>query len=1282
MTRSLPQRVLPSLYAVLLIIVTTPLVMAQFTDGRISVTVLDPQKAVIPGAGLELKDLATNETRTATTQSAGTFTFVNLKPGKYTLTISAAGFQQELYNVVVSGTKSTDIEAILKLGATTEIVKVDAPATPVVEATQSAIGAVIDLKHIEGLPLQGRDIFGLARIVPGYNGTWNGLPAIAQGNNVDGVIGSPSRMKFSGNSQPVVQVRLENIEEMTVQTDQLDENQGFGMAAMQSNFVTRRGTNQFHGQVFWDHRNDNLNANTWRNNAVGIPRAEYKRNEFGGSIGGPILKEKLFGFFSLSASRQPGATTRTSNFLTLGAQQGNFTYIGTDGQTRTVNLFTVARSFDSTLPGSVNSTMASQFQRINTAVQSGVVAATTDPIISSANWLAPNPDNYVFPTLRVDYTPTARWRTYVSINRTKRDQPNVNSPYFPGDDFTNAAGGNQSDNVTVAYGLEWTVSPTLLNSFRAGYLYNSTLNSYNASRAYTASPQRINFPALGGAQLQTPVDYYLPINTYYPVINFSDTATWQKAAHTVNFGFSYYREQDHYWNAPQLTSINLNAGLIQGDPAYDALTNAGNYQPLPFASTAQQANARSVYALLTGRISSINGSFPYDPQTRNYLQQPAHSFALNEVASASGLFVQDSWRFKPNLTVNAGLRWDFTAAAHDVQNAYHNADVSSLYGPSGIGNLFMPGVLTGNQNPTLQARPRPYQDWNVSPQPSLGFAWAPRTENGILQKFLGSDGTVIRSSFSLRRFTVPYQYFWNNASNYGGFYYQFYSTTARNVTGVGSYAPGSLSLGQPFPPFLVQPQKYETVVPESNFTFNNSQFTNGSNGMKLDIAQPYTMTWTFGIQRRLGQSRAIEIRYNGNRTPKQWISLDLNEVNIFENGFLQEFKNAQRNLAINGGNSFGNTNPAAGTVALPIMTAAFTGSRTGAQTDSNFSSGTFITQLNTGAAGAMALALTRVGASPYFCNLVGASFTPCPQNANYTGAGAGYPINFFQANPYATGIPSLLMSDEGYSNYNALQVDFRQHSWHGLQFDANYTWSHTLGVSTPNDWTGSYASYTLRNLRESYGPALYDARHVFNVSGTVDLPFGQGRQWLDRSGAVDKVVGGWSVGTITTYRTGYPFRLLGGYNTFNNIADGGVILNGVTAKQLQDAIGVYKRPGQTFVELIDPKYRTAGVGANTAYITANTTPGTIAPVIWLHGPGAFFSDFSLTKDTPITERYRFIFQAQFLNAFNHPVFGNLTTTPNTAPFGINSRNSSWATVTTTPVGTSPRAIELRAKISF
>ncbi|MBP1597450.1 MAG: carboxypeptidase regulatory-like protein [Acidobacteria bacterium] len=1251
----------------LMIIALTGPVWGQETRGRINVTVLDPQQAVVQDATLELVDLATNETRTAATQTAGNYGFINLQPGKYRLTVSKQGFRNTVYDVVtVEATKVTDIQTVLQIGSPTESVTVEAVA-PVVEATSVAISSVIDMKHIEGLPIVGRDISQLSRIVPGYTGTWNGLPAIAQGNNVDGVISSTSRMKFGGNSAPSVNVRLENIEEMTVQTDQLDMNQGFGMAAMQSNYITRRGTNAFHGNVFWDIRNDNLNANSWSNNTRGVKRAEFKLNEFGGSVGGPILKDTLFFFFSLSTARQPGASTRNSTFLTPSAQGGNFTYTGTDGQSHTVNVYTVAKNFNATLPGTMNSVIATEMARINQAVTQGSITTTTDPIINNVSWTSPNPQTSWFPTFRVDYTPSATWRINLAVNQTKTKAPTSGSPYFPGEYFEQVAGGTKSNRISSSLGIDWTATNTLLNSFRFGFLYPPSWNPYGEGEGYEGWR---NYPQTVGWNIVTsPMNWQYPISNYYPVFTLADSVSWQKGSHTLNFGFSAYRENDKYWNRPEPTVVSL--GLVTGDPALDALTNAGSYQPLPFASTSQQAEARNLYALLTGRTSYYTGMYPYEPETGNYVQERLRHFDLNEVAKAGGFFVQDSWRLRPNLTVNLGFRWDFTAASYDKQGAYHNADLSSIYGPSGIGNLFKPGTLTGNMNPTLEERPSPYNPWYITPQPALGLAWSPRYDDGFLRKIFGNQDTVIRTSFSLRNFTVPYQYFWNNATNYGGFYYQFYTATARNVPGAGSFAPGSISLGDPYPEFALNPAKYEQSTPAATFTFNNNQFTNGINGMDYDLSQPYTMTWTFGIQRSLGQSRALEIRYNGNRTIKQWLSLNLNEVNVFENGFLQEFKNAQKNLAINGGSSFANLDPTKGTVPVPILTAAFTGSKDGSQTSSEFRRGTFITQLNTGAVGSMAQTLTTLGAVPYFCNLVGASFTPCATNAGYTGAGGGYPINFFQANPYASGIPATVMTDPGYSNYHAMQIDFRQRFWHGLQFNANYTWSHTLGVATPNDWTGAYTTYTLRNLHESYGPTNYDIRHVANVSGTVDLPFGAGKMWMNQGGAINKVVGGWTVGTIMTYRTGNASRVTGGYNTFNNLADGGVNLSGIGREQLQASVGVY-RTGANYITMIDPKYRTVGVGANTAYITANTTPGTYVGAFYLYGPGSWEADLSLTKDTYITERQRIIFQAQFLNAFNHPVFRG-------APGG-SVRSSGWGTVTGPSNGA--RVIEFRLRFAF
>ena len=124
---------------------------------------------------------------------------------------------------------------------------------------------------------------------------------------------------------------------------------------------------------------------------------------------------------------------------------------------------------------------------------------------------------------------------------------------------------------------------------------------------------------------------------------------------------------------------------------------------------------------------------------------------------------------------------------------------------------------------------------------------------------------MIRASGAIRRFSVPYQYFWNTGSNYGSFFYQFYTTTAREgVSGPGSFPPGSLSLGQSYPEYVLLPAQYEAVGPMSLFTFNNSQYNNGSNGFDNKIGQPYTMSWTYGIQRKLGESSVLEVRYNGN----------------------------------------------------------------------------------------------------------------------------------------------------------------------------------------------------------------------------------------------------------------------------------------------------------------------------------------------------------------------------------------------------------------------------------
>src|SRR5260221_8943496 len=158
---------------------------------------------------------------------------------------------------------------------------------------------MIDLEQVEELPVVGRDISQLSRLVPGAvsNGgqtTWNGMPLAATGNNIDGVIATTSRMKFGGASQPLVEARIEDMQEMTVQTDQLNTNTGFGQSNFQVNFVTRRGSNTFHGRLFEDHRKSAFKRNSWGNNAGGAGKPKFHLRDVGGSVKGAALKKKYF----------------------------------------------------------------------------------------------------------------------------------------------------------------------------------------------------------------------------------------------------------------------------------------------------------------------------------------------------------------------------------------------------------------------------------------------------------------------------------------------------------------------------------------------------------------------------------------------------------------------------------------------------------------------------------------------------------------------------------------------------------------------------------------------------------------------------------------------------------------------------------------------------------------------------------------------------------------------------------------------------------------------------
>lgn len=1234
------------------------------SQGAIVVTVEDTTQAVIPGATLTLVSLRTNDTRTAAAGGKGNYTFVNLPIGEYRLTVAQPGYKTTVYDAVrVVSSQTTDIEATLPTGAVSDTVNVAAVGTPLIEGTSNAIGTIIDLKQIEDLPLGGRNLSTLASLVPGFagnpgstTGSFNGQGLTSQGSNIDGVTGSAARGKYNGNITPAVAPRIEDIEQMSIVTDQLDLNSGFGQATSQLNFVSRRGGNQFHGRAFNNFRNSALNTNSWTSKVGATPvrKAEQKYNDFGVSVGGPVFRDKLFFFGTFASLRQPGAAPASNTFIGTAAQTGSFTYSGT-----TVNVLTLANQQNPALTASVNGVIANQLSVINSSVQGSSISSVSDPNLSLVSWNALKPTINYYPAARLDYTVTPKARMNLAWLMTMSNRPGVNPPFFPGGAAANTAVNYNSKAYTSNYGFDYIFSPKLINQFKAGFLYTAAL--YSTADLYATQPWVAwSYGSSGQA-------YATPSGRYYPLFNLSDSMTWQRGTHTVQFGASWYREQDHYYNNPVgFTQYQL--GVAGGD---SQVLNAINKTTLPGATQTQVNQARNLYATLTGRITSAAGQTTYSKKTGGY-SKPGQTtpYNLDELMSASGIFVQDSWKATSNLTLNYGLRWDFVGEDYDLTGAYHSSDTSSIYGPTPVGALFQPGLLGGNANPSYTTQPSAYNPWKVTPQPAFGFVWNPRVADGALKTILGGDSTVIRGGYALRRYTEPQQFVLDYSTSFGSFFYQSYSATAVAGGGAGTFAPGSQTLGGPaITNFSFTPTAYQATEAHSDFTFSPS--APPITGIDRNIKQPYVQSWNLGIQRSLRHDLAIEVRYNGNRSLHQWIGIDPNEVNIFENGFLAEFKNAQANLKASGGTSFSSSYGAK----TPIFDAAF-----GGETGDGYQDQALIYNIQTGQAGNVAqlIAGAWYDNPTYFCNLVGANFAPCANNLGFTGGGS-YPINFFQVNPYSAGIGTGYMAAVGYSNYNGLQVDLRQGSWHGLQYDANYTWSKSLGVNSKQDYAAGFNGYTLRDLHKSYVPSQFDLRNVFHAYGTYDLPFGKNQAFVNLGGLLDRAIGHWTVGTIVTYQGGSPFTLAGENYTYNDYGDGGVVLNNVTASQLQKSVGIHRIPGQATVNVLDPKYLASatGGGSNTAYISPNTTPGTIAQIVTLHGPRAYTQDMSLTKAIPLFDKMQFRLQGEFLNVWNHPTFGN---TSYSVDGGI--QDSGFAQSGQTNNSGYGRIIEIRANLDF
>jgi hypothetical protein len=737
----LPMNLLIRLLAFSLLILTSSvLVFAQTSS--LSGTITDPSGAVVPGASVLAKNMALGTEFRTSTSSAGTYTVPALGVGIYTVTIEAQGFKKTVISdVKIDAATPATVNATLEVGAQSESVVVQGGGE--VLQTQSAnVATTITGRQITELPFTSRDALDLVLLLPGTNtpgrprtSTINGLPKGALNITMDGVNVQDNILKSSDGFFTYVRPRIDAVDEVTVSTATPGA-ESAGEGAVQIKFVTRSGSNTFSGSLYEYHRNPALNANYWFNNRDLAPKPGYTKaprdfvllNQFGGRLGGPIWI--------------PEQATRQRTILSDAARGGLFRYITAAG-VQSVNLYTLAAANNQT--ATPDPTIAKLLQDIeNSTASTGGVQALTDPNLERFTFQNTGNQARFFPTVRLDFNLGSKHKIENVWNYQKFtgtvDFLNNTDPAFPNFPNQGFQGSNRFSNTTA---LRSTLTSTIVNEARFGltggtvlFFPNVNLGQFTGS---LANQDGFNI-GIGAAGITSATVNAGPSRRNAPVKQFTDTLTWTKGSHSMSFGGSF--SNINFWSWSQATVPGITLGVDATDPAAPMFSTAN----FPGASTTDLANARAIYATLTGRVTNIAASAVLNENSLKYTYLGANVQRGNQ--KEYGIFASDSWRVNPNLTFNYGVRWEVQRPFEARSNVYSQTTFNELFGISGPGNLFKPGTQTGKVTEYTQFKSgnTGYNTDYNNFAPSIGIAWSPNMRNGLLRKVFGEGGqTVMRA---------------------------------------------------------------------------------------------------------------------------------------------------------------------------------------------------------------------------------------------------------------------------------------------------------------------------------------------------------------------------------------------------------------------------------------------------------------------------------------------------------------------------------------------------------
>ena len=762
------------------------------TTGSIVGTVTDPTGAVVPNASVTVKNKATGKESNATTSDNGSFKIPGLEAGVYTVTVQAtSGFKKsQVTDVKVDVATPATVNVTLELGNPTETVTI-VGGGELIQTQTATIGTTLTGRQITDIPTASRDALDLVLALPGTStvgrprsSSVNGLPKGALNITLDGINVQDNLNKSSDGFFTYIRPRTDAISEVTVSTSNPGA-ESSGEGAFQIKFVTQGGTNGYHGGGYWYYRSPGLNANYWFNNrdlppdpVTGrAPRTDIILNQPGFKIGGPISipkvfngKDKAFFFFNYEEYRLPESTLRTRTILTTQAQSGIYRWTTTSppvnpnvscvaatapltGQLCSVNVYTVAAGVAALAPfANADPTVGALLAEIRSAVSGTGIKNGGDPNLQTSTFINHGGQLRRFPTVRFDFNLTKKHHIENIWNYQQFggevDFLNSVDPAFPG--FPNH-GSQTSIRFSDSMAWRWTISNNIVNEARYGIVGGTVLFFGEVGPSQFANQGGYNL-GIGAAGITSATVTTGPQRRNSPVREFSDSLNWVRGNHSLNFGATATRIA--YWQTAQTVVPSV------------TFTTSATLDPTPvnafsFLPAAQQAGASQLYAVLSGRMTALNATARLSEVDNKYTYLGSLISRANSLEW--GVFGQDSWRFRPNVTLTFGLRYERQAPIQAENDTYARVSYADLFGESGANNLFKPacpsnpcvagsvGTLPGGHSAyTLLAKgTKAYNDTGIF-LPSFGFTYSPNFSKGMLHRLLGGSGqTVLRGGFSM-----------------------------------------------------------------------------------------------------------------------------------------------------------------------------------------------------------------------------------------------------------------------------------------------------------------------------------------------------------------------------------------------------------------------------------------------------------------------------------------------------------------------------------------------------